>query len=109
MATARSRWRLITLQLALFLAVGSAVAAGKPPVPKAISVSLNIIFFSVFSIRLSHVSSDLTGHGSIATPAAGPEGRDREGARVPGGGTQGVRVRRARRAGGAGGGVRVRH
>ena len=40
---------------------------------------------------------------------AGPKGRDRQGAGVPGGGAQGVRVRRAGRAGGARGVVRVRH
>jgi hypothetical protein len=41
------------------------------------------------------------------TPTAGPEGRDREGDGVPGGGAQGVRVQRVRRVGGAGSGVRV--
>lgn len=55
------------------------------------------------------IESDVRDAGCLIRAAAGPEGRDREGAGVPVGGAQGVRVRRAGRAGGAGGGVRVRH
>ena len=69
-------------------------------------MNLRFVYPPLDPIRLSN---GIGLNAILAVARAGPEGRDRERAGVPGRGAEGVRIRRAGRAGGARGGVRVRH